>query len=64
MFSVEHNTLTHTMTTNMEHLQAYLHLEQYLRDLQNELGQDLMLDYLALAIEQLDSQKPRLRRVA
>ena len=51
-------------TTNMEHLMAYLHLEQYLRDLQNEIGEELTLDYLALAIEQLSSQTPKLRRVA
>lgn len=51
-------------TTNMEHLMAYLHLEQYLKDLQRELGEELFLDYLALAIEQLNHQKPRIRRVA
>jgi len=52
------------MTTNMEHLMAYLELEQYLRDLQQELGEQVFLDYLALAIEQLNPQKPLLRRVA
>lgn len=52
------------MTTNMEHLQAYLHLEQYLRDLKNQFGEEVMLDYLALAIEQLSPEKPKLRRVA
>lgn len=51
-------------TTNMEHLMAYLHLEQYLRDLQNQLGEETMLDYLAMAIEQLSHQKPKIRRVA
>lgn len=51
-------------TTNMEHLMAYLHLEQYLRDLQNEIGEELTLDYLALAIEQLSPKQPQLRRVA
>lgn len=51
-------------TTNMEHLMAYLHLEQYLRDLQNQLGEEVFLDYLALAIEQLQPQEPKLRRVA
>jgi hypothetical protein len=51
------------MTPNMEHLVAYLQLEQYLRNLQFELGEDVFLDYLAMAIEQLNPEKPKLQRV-
>jgi hypothetical protein len=51
-------------TTNMEHLMSYLHLEQYLRDLQRQVGEEVMLDYLALALEQIKPEQPKIRRVA
>jgi hypothetical protein len=51
------------MTNTMENLVRYLQLEQMLQDLKQDLGEELMLEYLALAIEQVCKPQPVLRVV-